>query len=364
MTAGVAIQVRELRTRSATPSAPPLETLLARDGELPQQFIVLWEPAHNWPHFSTLQLTSGAHPKVAEVRLRQEQVDTPLAIIQHTILPTPDGQDIGVVWVKAACSDPLAAHVALTLLEQADRAVVMAGGSNDKEVVRQLTQYQRSHGWDGPSLLLLSPADKPSRAERLRKSTWPKGLRIHVLELFASQDPDWSLQLVSMVSGNMSAGDAATAPKNGSSPDPRPVPARTSANMPNTDDPSALPTTVVSDLIEPAVAAACLDLVSSAPGVLACAVVDYTRHHVIAAQGDPQRLNLAVADLIALWRAYEGRGSNEPLRELSIGLPGQHLIALPVDHHPGALLMAVCSSEFGDMAMVRWQLTVARNHLS
>ncbi len=350
---GLTIHVRELCTRAPIPDAPSLESLFdSAQGTAVQQTVVLWEPAHNWPGFSAAQLVHGQSPKVTEVRLRQEQVDNPLALLQYTAVPTPDGRNIGVVWVKAAATDALAARVALTLLEQADHAVILAGGSNDRELERQVSRYVKSHRWSGPRVVLLSSAEKPSRAQRLRRFDWPKAFAHDVLETYPSSEPDWSLQLLSRILR------------------PTPIPSRpTLLDQPSppalsVKDPILMPASVATELIESGLARRCVDLVSEIPGVLACAVTDVTRQQVLAQSGDADVLDDASRETIALWRAYEALEPEEPMRELLLSAGNQHRLALPIDRHPGALLVAVVSSEAGDLAQIRWQLGVARNHLN
>ena len=125
-----------------------------------------------------------------------------------------------------------------------------------------------------------------------------------------------------------------------------------------------MPATVASELIDSGLAQQCLALASDTPGVLACSVTDYTRDHVIASMGDEPLIADASSDLVTLWRTYERLDSDEPLTELQLTC-GPHVhIALPIARHPGALLIAVASSEHGDLALIRWQLSMARNHLN
>lgn len=209
----VPFTTRELRTRAERPDAPPLEMLFPRDAAPPGQHIVVWDPQASWPAFSLRPLAQAAHGAIGEIVLVQEQrPDTPVARLRSTLVPTPSGQTLGVIQVEAAPGDDLALPVALSLLAQADRAVVLAGSGQDKELVRRIGERVRPDSWQGPPLLLVSPADKPSRADRLRRSHWPRGLRIHVLELFQSGAPDWSQQLVAMVCGQGEAPAAPAAP--------------------------------------------------------------------------------------------------------------------------------------------------------
>ncbi|PXW98193.1 hypothetical protein C7444_103291 [Sphaerotilus hippei] len=353
----VSVTVRELLTREAIPKAPPLEYLFAREGSMPSSCIVFWEPARNWPLFSISQVATGPRPKVTETRLRQEQASQVLAQIQHTRLPTPDGQDLGIVRIKAALTDPMGAAVALTLLEQADRAVVLAGGSGDRELVRRIQEHFERSPWDGPSMLMLTPADKPQRAERLRKAAWPNALRVHVLETFASPAPDWPLQLVSMVTGADLSGTNTRDELRGVPPaaDPDAAPVEGGDSL--------WPQDVASDATAlSAEMPLALDLTAAAPGVLACAIVDRRRRAVLGSRGEDGRIKPVLGDLVALWKLHDRRREQEPLSELSFVRGEQHCIALPVPGQAELLLMVVASTSFGDPALVRWQMKVALNH--
>ena len=120
----VPVTTRELRTRAELPTAPPVPTLFSRESTPPQQTLAIWDPSGSWPGFSILQLALAAHGRISEITLVQEQQpDTPVARLRSTVLPTPSGQPLGVLEVEASFNDPRGLSVALTLLEQADRAV-------------------------------------------------------------------------------------------------------------------------------------------------------------------------------------------------------------------------------------------------
>lgn len=208
----VPVSTRELRTRAEVPTSPPVATLFSRDSEKPQQTLAIWDPSTNWPGFSLASLALSAHGRISEVSLVQEQApDARVARIRSTVLPTPSGQPLGVLDIEADYADTRSLSVAMTLLEQADRAVILAGANADKDLIRRIGEFVRNDSWRGPSLLLVSPADKPSRADRLRRAGWPRGMKIHVLELFAVNEPGWSQQLISLVTGYTN-GDASAPP--------------------------------------------------------------------------------------------------------------------------------------------------------
>lgn len=390
----VPVSTRELRTRAETPSAPPVQTLFSRDSVQPQQTVAVWDPSGSWPGFSIAQLALAAHGRISEISLMQEQGTEPVAMLRSTVLPTPSGQPLGVVEVDASFADNRGLSVALTLLEQADRAVILAGANGDKDLIRRINDFVRADAWRGPSLLLVSPADKPSRADRLRRASWPRGMKMHVLELFSVNDPGWSQQLVSLVTGFASgeptvpgamddgpadaeasrpepAPPVAVPAKAAPAPVPTPAPARSAAAAPVVHPPAvspALAPLVVTSAL-PDVSATVMNRVlrvlSMGVGVTACAVVAIEDARVLSVQAQTEdQLTLlegAARAGCALWRAHRALGAGQPLLELSWGSPTHHHLALPVPRQPGLLILACVEREFGDLGAARWQIAVARN---
>ena len=389
----VPVSTRELRTRAETPSAPPVQTLFSRDSVQPQQTVAVWDPSGSWPGFSIAQLALAAHGRISEISLMQEQGTEPVAMLRSTVLPTPSGQPLGVVEVDASFADNRGLSVALTLLEQADRAVILAGANGDKDLIRRINDFVRADAWRGPSLLLVSPADKPSRADRLRRATWPRGMKMHVLELFSVNDPGWSQQLISLVTGfasgeptvpgAMDDGPAdAEAPrpepappvvpaKAAPAPVPTPAPARSAAAAPVVPPPAVSPalaplvvTSALPD-VSATVMTRVLRVLSMGVGVTACAVVAIEDARVLSVQAQTEdQLTLlegAARAGCALWRAHRALGAGQPLLELSWGSPTHHHLALPVPRQPGLLILACVEREFGDLGAARWQIAVARN---
>lgn len=368
----VPISTRELRTRAETPTAPPVQTLFSRDSVQPQQTVAVWDPSASWPGFSIAQLALAAHGRISEISLMQEHGTEPVAMLRSTVLPTPSGQPLGVIEVDAPFADNRGLSVALTLLEQADRAVILAGANGDKDLIRRINDFVRSDAWRGPSLLLVSPADKPSRADRLRRATWPRGMKMHVLELFSVNDPGWSQQLISLVTGFASGEPTVPGPTD-STPEPAPAaatppkPVQPPASTPvhaalaSVAIPSALPdvsTTVMHRVLK---------VLSMGIGVTACAVVAVEDAHLLGVQtptgADDQRVLIegAARAGCALWRAHRALGAGQPLLELCWSGPTHHHLALPLPRQPGLLLLACVEREFGDLSAARWQIAVARN---
>ena len=340
------LDTRELRTRSVSPSAPAIESLLSREGNggVPPQTLVVWDVGHTWPTFSLTQLdgsdkaapTAHASTRVQRVMLRQEGSQATLAEFLIALLPGhTEAKRWGVIQVRTSPGDPLGTRVALGLLEQADRAVLLAGAPSDKDLLRRLTDFSRSAPWGGPSLLLVSPADKPSRADRLRRSNWPRGLRTHVLEVFPGSEPGWSAQLLAMVLGEGAAADsggahvAATAPLRSD---------RTGGN--GTE--------------------AALTLVTQAPGVVASALFDASSGDLCAVQGARDEATAAAGRATRMLQALDEAAA---LEELTWHSAKRLNLVLALPDHPRLHLLAVADRDFGELAALRWHLAVARSQL-
>ena len=380
----VPLTTRELRTRAERPDAPPLEMLFPRDATPPGQRIVVWDPQASWPAFSLRPLAQAAHGAIGEIVLVQEQrPDAPVARLRSTLVPTPSGQTLGVIQVEAAPGDDLALPVALSLLAQADRAVVLAGSGQDKELVRRIGERVRPDSWQGPPLLLVSPADKPSRADRLRRSHWPRGLRIHVLELFQSGAPDWSQQLVAMVCGHGEARTPVPAPAAPVPPPPAsppalpspmpttPLPAHDTHNahdLPTPSPASAVPRGAVSTDLDETRVARMLGVLAMGPGVVGAALVSVDSAELLAIDAATEtaqaEIGRAARRTCAMWRAQQAVGDDAaeaPAAELMWTAAGRHHLALPLPRQPGLLLLACVDRDFGDLSAARWQAAVARN---
>jgi hypothetical protein len=356
----VPVSLREWRTRAETPTAPPVQTLFSRESVPPQQTVAVWDPCGSWPGFSITQLALTAQGRISEISLMQEQGTDPVATLRSTVLPTPSGQSLGVVEVQASFVDDHSLRVALTLLEQTDRAVILAGANGDKDLIPRINDFVRADAWNGPSVLLVSPADKPSRADRLRRATWPRGMKMHVLELFSVNDPGWSQQLISLVTGFASGGPTVPDPVDDDAPaeaPPPPAPAPVAATAAKTAPPPEVSATVMHRVLQ---------VLSMGVGVAACGVVAVEDARVLGVQAETQGqrtlLEGAAQAGCALWRAHGALGAGQPpLLELSWASPTHHHLALPVSRQPGLLLLACVEREFGDLGAVRWQMAVARN---
>jgi hypothetical protein len=351
---------RELRTTDEKPTAPRLELLFRHGNVPPEQFVVVWDPARNWPGFAIHALAALGTGELTEVRMRQEGQAEPLLILEYTLFK-PEPGSVGVMQLHAAPDDPVAVRLALSLLSQASRAIVLAGSALDAEWVHHVRTQLPDHQWSGPPLLLVSPSDKPSRAQRLKRLSWPAGLHIDVIELHKSNAAGWSSQLIEQgiaMDTDARSEDRQEIPLNRSKKQAH-LSASVAPQNPAVPTPSHLPRSAVP---ADAVSASALALVAAAPGVCACALIDSRDGTVWAQHGQTDLVQSSAAAASCLWSAYGNTASDSTLNELSWNA-GSHLnLVLPVSAHPGLLLMAVVDREFGDPAQSRWHLAVARNH--
>lgn len=342
---------RELRTRSSSPVAPPLAGLFSREGPAPRRSLVVWDPGRCWSGFGLTQLAVGAQTHLHRVRLRQEGAREPLAEFLLTWLPEGrDPQHWGIVEVLTTVGDPLGARVALTLLEQADRAVLLAGGPGDKDLVRRIGDLVRADQWDGPALQLVTPADKPSRADRLRRAAWPRGLRVQVIETLAGADAGWSRQLL----------DTLLADPTGQSQDG--ASARAGAAGPAGQVAAAGPLPPVAARNPADAQQVALALAARAAGVRACLLLDTTQGRVLARVGESAEAEAARA--VRLWQALQDGTTVDDDTELAWSSATRHQVALGLPDSPGQLLLCVAERRWSDPASLRWHLALARNHLT
>lgn len=343
---------RELRTRSASPVAPPLAGLFTRDGPAPRRSLVVWDPGRCWSGFGLTQLAVGAQTRLHRVRLRQEGAREPLAEFLFTWLPEGrNPQHWGVVEVLTTVGDPLGARVALTLLEQADRAVLLAGGPGDKDLVRRIGDLVRADQWDGPALQLVTPADKPSRADRLRRAAWPRGLRVQVIETLAGADAGWSRQLLDTL-----LADPSDRSENSASAHAAAIGPAGQAGAAG-----ALPTAPVAASDPSDARQAALALAARAPGVRACLMIDAVQGRVLAQVGEPAEAEATRA--ARLWQALQDGIAADDDAELAWSSATRHQVALGLPGSPGQLLLCVAERRWSDPAGLRWHLALARNHL-
>jgi hypothetical protein len=187
-------------------------------------------------------------------------------------------------------------------------------------------------------------------------------MKMHVLELFSVNDPGWSQQLVSLVTGFASGEPPAP-----SAPDLPPAPV--AAPPPPAATPPAAPAPVTVSTALPDVSGSVMQRVlrvlSMGVGVTACAIVAVDDARLLATQAltDAQLgpLDAAARAGCALWKAHRALGAGQPLLELGWSGPTLHHLVMPVPRQPGLLILANVEREFGDLSAARWQLAVARN---
>lgn len=386
---GIRHTVRELRTSDARPNAPRAGMLFSRESSPPALLVALWDISRSWPGLGLDRLAADARhgsARLDEVRLFRQIDTTPLAVIEHTVVVVPDAdagsaQTVGVVQVHASVADTQATHVALTLLEQADHVLLLAGEAGDEAAIRQLLAFAGQSHWTGPRLRWVLPLGHSQGARRLRGVAWSKGLRIRILE---TSQPGADCSPWPWLQNLLTRTAQAPAPVTSAAPAPSP-PALTVNHPPNTlpENPvtrhkaprNAAESTNAHPVRAnpghgqggdgarpaPAICEQALTLVAMAPGVIAAAVIDCRDGSLLAQHGAQNMVQLCASAATQLWAAYDALPGVETLHELEWASGQRHHLLLPLRHHPGLCLLAAVDREFGDLAAARWQLAVARN---
>ena len=367
--------VRELRTSDAWPSAPRPELLFSREALPPKRVIVVWDISRSGHELNLARMATDAQhappARLDEVRLFRTDDAAPLAVIKYTVVaadlgdsPSDNSQNdspsdstglIGLLQVHAAVADAQATHIALTLLAQADHALLLTDETRGDAVMRKLL-----------------------------RAPWPKGLRSRIIETPA---PDAALSpwpwLQNLIHPPAQANAAPTTPV-------APAPAG-NASIPDNDAPNTAPENPVtrhkaprnsaestnahsgktgtaqgsgSDSPRPGTETCqqALTVVAMAPGVTVAAVLDCRDGSLLAHHGALPLTQLCAHAATQLWNAYSALPGTETLHELDWASGQRHHLLLPIRNHPGLVLLVAVDREFGDLAAARWQLAVARNN--
>ncbi|MEO8298153.1 MAG: hypothetical protein ABI574_10150 [Burkholderiales bacterium] len=360
-------RTRLLRTADDKPTAPKLLDLFPRETRSIDGVITFWDPGNTWPVGALGDLLASGTAGVTEhgsTRLANAETQKTFALIHHTTVPSASGQLYAVLHVEASAAESASADVALMLLERSDHAVVLTGGAAEhRDLPKRLQDFCRQAAWRGSTLQFIAPQDKPSRADRLRKISWPRSLRVLVHEMPTEFSTGWLTEVLARVADGalalpsraMPAGDAA---------EPTAV-TLDKAIATYTDEPLA---TLAAPESPPRPGSqACtqaLDVAALTPGLAGAAVIDAYTQIVVAHQGDLQRTEAGVHNALQMWNGYANDGEQRVLSELVWTIGPIHHVVLPVPQHPGLLLLSMVDREFGDLARARWQLDVARNALA
>lgn len=362
-------RVRILRTPDQKPTAPKLQDLFPRETRPIDQVLTFWDPSGTWPPQALSDLCGSAVVSHGATRLAQAETDETFALIHHAALESDDGRLYAVLHVEANPLDSASADVALMLLERSDHAVVLTGGSAEhRELPRKLQEFCRQAAWRGPTLQFISPQDKPSRADRLRKISWPRSLRVQVVEMLPDTTPGWLSRMLDRLLDDVSFpglvrphGTHGTAPVASAAaeavdpldqlPLPSPMAPEALAGLPARPDASA--------------ARAAATLAEQVPGALATAVLDACSQALLARAGNGTLIQKGVEGALRRWGALPTDGALPELAEpLTWQQTGLQFLATPVPRHPGLLLLGVFDRPACDLHLARWQFTVASHALT
>jgi len=362
-------KVRILRTADPKPTAPKLQDFFPRETRAIDRVLTFWDPSGTWPKNALADLCGEGVGARGATRLAQADNDQTFALIHHTAIETADGLLYAVLHVEASPLDSASADVALMLLERSDHAVVLTGGSAEhRELPRKMQEFCRQAAWRGPTLQFISPQDKPSRADRLRKITWPRSLRVQVVEMLADSTPGWLARMLDRLLDDVefpglvrpvaplgAASPAAAAAMPADPADQLPLPAPWSDELRATLPP------------RPAEAAArtAVGVAELASGCLSAALIDACSQDVLARSGDLTLTQAGVDGTLRRWGDLSNTADEaESADALAWHTATLQYLATPVPKQPGLYLLGVFDRPACDLQQARWQFTVALHELA
>lgn len=362
-------KVRILRTTDPKPTAPKLQDFFPRESRPIDRVLTFWDPSSTWPQNALSDLCGEGVGAKGSTRLAQADSDQTFALIHHTAIESAEGLLYAVLHVEASPLDAASADVALMLLERSDHAVVLTGGSAEhRELPRKMQEFCRQAAWRGPTLQFISPQDKPSRADRLRKITWPRSLRVQVVEMLTDTTPGWLTRMLDrllddvefpgLVRPAASQGSAAQSMPAALSIDPvdqLPLPG------PWSDEArAALPPRPAQ-----ASARATVSVAELASGCLGVALLDVPSQALLAHGGDAALLKVGVEGALRrLGSASNMADETDPAEALAWHSPTVQYLSMAVPKQTGLYLLGVFDRAACELAQARWQFTVALNELA
>ncbi|RZS56576.1 hypothetical protein [Sphaerotilus mobilis] len=361
---------RELRTTEKAPDAPALARIFGKTAATALSWLVIWDASRSWPALAMVDLAEAGTGAITELSMRREGQLAPLLHAEHVEL-TLDGQALGVLLLRTLPHHTASLKLALSLMRQADRLVVMAGGSADHDWLRVLEHALPASGWQGPVWQVAVPVEASTRAARLRRHTWPAGVRVQAFDWPRAGRKHWNLDLLRRVLlepiGVTFPNTPTGAP---AGPDlesrvARPKPLRTA---PHAESSKVQPRVDLPPLGPPdrLHKSACEQLIA-VPGVRACAVLRLADAALLAQQGDADWLAAGAAETGRVargWRQSNAATETSPDTLSWTHAQRQHLLLrLPEDGRDLALL-ALSDPATTDTAELRWMATVARNALA
>lgn len=397
---------RELRTTEASPDAPPLAQIFGRSAAAQRTWVVIWDASRSWPALAMVDLAEAGSGALTEISLRREGQLAPLLHAEHVELAL-DGLPLGVLLLRTLPHHTPSLKLALSLMRQADRLVVMAGGSTDHDWQRVLEHALPAQGWEGPPWQLAVPVEHATRAARLRRHAWPPGVRVQAFDWPRAGRAKWTLDLLRRVliePIGAAPPPTPTGPTAGPEPEPRvsrlkphraapkagasaavvpPEPVRVQARpevMPTRQGDAAKDSRAPSSAGLPPPGppdrlhrAACDQLIG-VPGVRACAVLRLADRAVLAQQGDADWLAAGTAETGRVTRGWRQEQAQDPkVQDPKVQDPNapdalswthgqrQHLLLRLPDDGRDLALLAIGEPDATDLAELRWMATVARN---
>ncbi|MGY0194754.1 hypothetical protein ACWA7J_06725 [Leptothrix sp. BB-4] len=360
---------------------------------------MIWDPSRHWPALAMVDLAEAGSGVLTELAMRREGQLAPLLHVEHVEL-TLDGRALSVLLLRTLPHHAASLRLALSLMRQADRLVVMGGSDKDLDWQNQLARALGSEGWQGPVWQIATPLEHPTREARLRRHAWPGGVRAQPFGWPRAGRPGWNLDLLRRVMLEpIGLSVVPASPHPPSPPDREPRVSRPKPQRLNrlVSIPSGAPASPLSssEAARPAEAPAAqqtapqkpalpplgepdrlhhvaCDQLIAVPGVRACAVLRLADASLLAQRGDADWLASGATQTRRVAQGWRPDGhdaassqENEPADVLSwTEDQRQHLLLRLPDDGRGLALLALGDAGTTDPAELRWMATVARNTLA
>lgn len=183
-------QVIDRHLRDVFVTGSPAQAMRAhfaatRDDQLPgTRLLALHDPLRLLTPAMPKMLSDAGGQPIERLHLRDQSTLATLAMIGRITLPRRMEDTLNVYTAEVRGGTARAHDIPIALMERCDLACVVAGPMPPgavEELLASLVVAAFAPTWHCPHLLFLLPADEVVLAEKIRNTSWPRALRVHVL---------------------------------------------------------------------------------------------------------------------------------------------------------------------------------------